>query len=123
MAGRRIWPIPACCPNWSRIRPLICVEYNDGTRATLLVLHGADRNFTFSARVAGHGLIATQFFRVAWSQCELLGGPDGEGRADVCKRNRAIPGASHFAHQRHFGGGHDVAGPDLTSALKLRNWR
>lgn len=39
------------------------VEYTDGTRATLLVLHGADRNFTFSARVAGHGLIATQFFR------------------------------------------------------------
>ena len=40
-----------------------CIEYNDGTRATLLVLDGADRNFTFSARVAGHGLIATQFFR------------------------------------------------------------
>jgi hypothetical protein len=40
-----------------------CIEYNDGTRATLLVLNGADRNFTFSARVAGHGLIATQFFR------------------------------------------------------------
>jgi hypothetical protein len=39
------------------------IEYNDGTRATLLVLDGADRNFTFSARVAGHGLIATQFFR------------------------------------------------------------
>jgi hypothetical protein len=27
------------------------------------VLNGADRNFTFSARVEGHGLIATQFFR------------------------------------------------------------
>jgi hypothetical protein len=40
-----------------------CIEYNDGTRATLLVLDGADRNFTFSARVAGHGFIATQFFR------------------------------------------------------------
>jgi len=40
-----------------------CVEYSDGTRATLLVLDGADRDFTFSARVAGHGLIATQFFR------------------------------------------------------------
>jgi hypothetical protein len=40
-----------------------CIEYNDGTRATLLVLDGADRNFTFSARVAGHELIATQFFR------------------------------------------------------------
>jgi hypothetical protein len=40
-----------------------CIEYNDGTRATLLMLNGADNDFTFSARVAGHGLIATQFFR------------------------------------------------------------
>jgi hypothetical protein len=40
-----------------------CIEYNDGTRATLLVLEGADQDFTFSARVADHGLIATQFFR------------------------------------------------------------
>jgi hypothetical protein len=40
-----------------------CIEYNDGTRVTVLMLEGADRNFTFSARVAGHGLVATQFFR------------------------------------------------------------
>ncbi len=40
-----------------------CVEYNDGTHATLLMLTGADRNFTFSARVIGHGLVATQFFQ------------------------------------------------------------
>jgi len=40
-----------------------CVEYIDGTRATLLMLTGADRNFTFSARVVGHGLVATQFFQ------------------------------------------------------------
>lgn len=39
------------------------IEYNDGTRATMLVLQGADNDFTFSARVAGHGRIATQFFR------------------------------------------------------------
>jgi hypothetical protein len=39
-----------------------CIEYIDGTRATLLMLTGADRDFTFSARVTGHGLIATQFF-------------------------------------------------------------
>jgi len=42
-----------------------CIEHLDGTRATLLVLNGADRDFTFSARVAGHGFIATQFFRSA----------------------------------------------------------
>jgi hypothetical protein len=39
-----------------------CIEYNDGTRATLLMLNGADADFTFAARVAGHGIIATQFF-------------------------------------------------------------
>jgi hypothetical protein len=40
-----------------------CIEYNDGTRATLLMLTGANSDFTFSARVADAGLIATQFFR------------------------------------------------------------
>ncbi|MCU1262203.1 MAG: hypothetical protein JWO80_5088 [Bryobacterales bacterium] len=40
-----------------------CIEYIDGTRATLLKLDGADRNFTFSASVPEHGFIATQFFR------------------------------------------------------------
>ena len=40
-----------------------CIEYNDGTRATLLMLDGADADFTFAARVAGHGVISTQFFR------------------------------------------------------------
>jgi hypothetical protein len=41
-----------------------CIEYNDGTRATLLMLNGANRDFVFSTRVAGEtGFIATQFFR------------------------------------------------------------
>lgn len=40
-----------------------CIEYNDGLKATLLMLNGADQDFTFSARVPGQGLIATQFFR------------------------------------------------------------
>lgn len=39
-----------------------CIDYVDGTRATLLLLNGADADFTFAARVAGHGKIATQFF-------------------------------------------------------------
>jgi hypothetical protein len=51
-----------------------CIEYNDGTRATLLMLNGADADFTFAARVAGQGNIATQFFRgpkpnVTYSAC------------------------------------------------------
>ncbi len=40
-----------------------CIEYNDGTRAALLMLDGATNDFTFSARVAGTGLVSTQFFR------------------------------------------------------------
>ena len=40
-----------------------CIEYNDGTRAALLMLNGANNDFTFSARVAGAGLVSTQFFR------------------------------------------------------------
>lgn len=40
-----------------------CIEYTDGTRATLLMLTGANNDFVFSARVAGEGLVATQFFR------------------------------------------------------------
>lgn len=38
------------------------VEYSDGTRAVLLMLTGAVEDFNFSARLAGHGLISTQFF-------------------------------------------------------------
>ncbi len=39
-----------------------CIEYTDGTRATLLMLNGAIRDFNISARIAGHGLVSTQFF-------------------------------------------------------------
>jgi hypothetical protein len=39
-----------------------CIEYTDGTRATLLMLNGAIRDFNISARVEGHGLVSTQFF-------------------------------------------------------------
>jgi hypothetical protein len=39
-----------------------CIEYNDGTRATLLLLNGAIMDFNITARVKGHGLLSTQFF-------------------------------------------------------------
>jgi hypothetical protein len=39
-----------------------CIEYNDGTRATLLLLNGAIMDFDISARVEGKGLVSTQFF-------------------------------------------------------------
>lgn len=51
-----------------------CIEYQDGTRATMLMLNGANEDFVFSARVVGQGLVATQFFRsptpnVTYSAC------------------------------------------------------
>jgi hypothetical protein len=51
-----------------------CIEYNDGTRATLLMLNGAIMDFNISARIAGHGLVSTQFFlppapNVTYSGC------------------------------------------------------
>jgi len=39
-----------------------CIEYNDGTRATLLMLNGAIKDFNISVKVEGHGNISTQFF-------------------------------------------------------------
>lgn len=39
-----------------------CIEYADGTRATLLMLNGAIKDFNISARVQGHGIVSTQFF-------------------------------------------------------------
>jgi hypothetical protein len=39
-----------------------CIEYTDGTRATVLMLNGAIQDFNISARVAGHGMVSTQFF-------------------------------------------------------------
>jgi hypothetical protein len=51
-----------------------CMEYNDGTRATLLMLNGAIMDYNIAARVAGHGMVSTQFFlppapNVAYSAC------------------------------------------------------
>jgi hypothetical protein len=39
-----------------------CIEYSDGTRATLLMLNGAIQDFNISARLADHGMVSTQFF-------------------------------------------------------------
>jgi hypothetical protein len=39
-----------------------CIEYTDGTRATLLLLNGAIMDYNIAARVAGQGIVSTQFF-------------------------------------------------------------
>jgi hypothetical protein len=39
-----------------------CIEYTDGTRATLLLLNGAIMDYNIAARAAGHEIVSTQFF-------------------------------------------------------------
>jgi hypothetical protein len=39
-----------------------CIEYSDGTRATLLMLNGAIMDYNIAVRVPGHELVSTQFF-------------------------------------------------------------
>jgi hypothetical protein len=50
------------------------IEYRDGLRATLLMLNGAVKDFTFAAQVRGAGVMSTQFFlspepNVTYSAC------------------------------------------------------
>ena len=93
-----------------------CIEYSDGTRATLLVLHGADRDFTFSARVAGHGLIATQFFRSPVPNVNYSAGLTAKVEQMFMTRIAPFPVQPHLAHQRHSGRRHDIRGPAQPAA-------
>jgi len=50
------------------------IERKDGLKTTLLMLNGAVSDYTFAARVKGHGIISTQFFlsptpNVTYSAC------------------------------------------------------
>jgi hypothetical protein len=50
------------------------IEYRDGLKATLLMLNGAVKDFTFAARLKGGATASTQFFlspepNVTYSQC------------------------------------------------------
>jgi hypothetical protein len=50
------------------------IDYRDGLKATLLMLNGAVKDFTFAARVKGAGVLSTQFFlspvpNVTYSAC------------------------------------------------------
>jgi hypothetical protein len=53
---------PGILPQLVKDPAAYCLEYNDGTRATLLMLNGAIRDFNISARVQGRGMVSTQFF-------------------------------------------------------------
>jgi hypothetical protein len=54
--------LPGVLPQLVKDPAAYCIDYNDGTRATLLMLDGAIRDFNISARVTGHGMVSTQFF-------------------------------------------------------------
>ena len=54
--------LPGVLPQLVKDPAAYCIEYNDGTRATLLMLNGAIRDFNISARVKGDGMVSTQFF-------------------------------------------------------------
>lgn len=50
------------------------IEYNDGFKATLLMLNGAIKDFNFAARLKGNVILSTQFFlspvpNVTYSAC------------------------------------------------------
>ena len=53
---------PGVLPQLVKDPAAYCIEYTDGTRATLLMLNGAIEDFNISARVEGYGLVSTQFF-------------------------------------------------------------
>ena len=48
-------------PQLVRDPAALCIEYSDGTRATLLLLNGAIRDFNIAVRLSGQGNISTQF--------------------------------------------------------------
>ncbi|MFO0366557.1 MAG: hypothetical protein ACK55F_17970 [Acidobacteriota bacterium] len=50
------------------------IEHNDGLKTTLLMLNGAVKDYTFAAKVRGHGTMSTQFLltpvpNVTYSAC------------------------------------------------------
>jgi hypothetical protein len=50
------------------------IEHKDGLKSTLLMVNGAVADYTFAARVKGHGIVSTQFFlpptpNVTYSAC------------------------------------------------------
>ena len=48
-------------PQLVRDPAALCIHYLDGTRATLLLLNGAIRDFNIALRVSGHGMVSLQF--------------------------------------------------------------
>jgi len=52
---------PGVLPQLVKDPTAFCIEYADGTRATLLMLNGALRDHNIAIRVAGHGILSTQF--------------------------------------------------------------
>ena len=96
--------LPGVLPQLVKDPAAYCIEYNDGTRATLLMLNGAIRDFNISARVTGRGMVSTQFFmppapNQTYSAC--LATKIEQMFAD---RECALSGRAHPADYRAAGG-------------------
>ena len=73
-AARRISSAKGELPKLVKNPAAYFIEYRDGLKATLLMLNGAVKDFTFAARVKGAGVQSTQFFlspepNVTYSAC------------------------------------------------------
>ena len=81
-----------------------CIEYTDGTRATLLLLNGAIMDYNIAARVAGPRNRLDPILPAAASQRDGLCMPGSENRADVPHRKRSLSGGANAADDWRAGG-------------------
>ena len=97
------------------------IERRDGLKSTLLMLNGAVSDYTFAARVKGHGIISTQFFltptpNVTYSAClvskieEMI--MTGKAPYPV-ERTLIVSGALESCLQSRHQGGRPLATPHL----------
>ena len=97
------------------------IEHKDGLKTTLLMLNGAVSDYTFAARVKGHGIVSTQFFlsptpNVTYSAC-LVGKIEemfmtGQAPYPV-ERTLIVSGALESCLQSRHQGGKRLETPHL----------
>ncbi len=81
-----------------------CIEYTDGTRATLLMLNGAIMDFNIVGAGCGARIGLDPVLPAAGSQRRLLCVPGGEDRADVPEPERSLSGGAYLADDWPAGG-------------------
>ncbi len=79
------------------------IEYNDGLRATLLMINGAVRIIRLPAGCATAAILSTQFLLPVTAERGLLDVPDARGRRDDHHGPRPLPRPAHADCVRHPG--------------------